>query len=78
VNSTGGAITVEVPTGASAGDTFKIADSRGTAGINNITVDFTTNGYNLFGTANDYMMNVNNTVNTFVFVDATVGWIVEK
>lgn len=75
VNSTGGAITVTPPATPASGQWFAVSDSRGQAGTNNITIDFTTAGDNLHGSSANYIMNVDYDFVRFTYVNATVGWI---
>lgn len=75
VNSTGGAITVDVPTsGIVSGSWFAVSKSR--AGTNDITIDFATAGVNLHGASSaTYTMNSGIDFVRFTYVDSTVGWI---
>lgn len=75
VNTNSNAVTVSIPSGAEEGDWFIIADSRGSAGTNNITVDFVSASYNFHGSSQNRVMNANNDVVKFVYIDATVGFI---
>ena len=71
VNTTGGGITVNLPTG-SAGLIVAVADYNGLAATNNITVG--RGGSNINGAASDFVINTNFASITFVYVDATSGW----
>jgi hypothetical protein len=72
VNTTSGAITVNLPATPSAGDIVSIADYDGTAGTNAITVG--RNSSNINGDAADLTITKNYAAISFVYVDATAGW----
>jgi hypothetical protein len=73
VNTTSGAITATLPATPTVGDLVGIKDYAGTAATNNITL--ARNGSNIQGTANDFLINVAGTSVTFIYVDATQGWV---
>ena len=73
VNTTGGAITVTLPASPDAGAVIAISDYANTADTNNITL--ARNGSNIEGNAEDFVINVEGVAITFVYVDATKGWI---
>ena len=73
INTTSGAITVNLPASPSAGDIMAVADYAGTAGTNNITVG--RNGSNFQGGTDDALINTERQSVTFVYVDATQGWV---
>jgi len=74
VNTTAGAITVNLPAG-SAGDVVEIVDYAGTADTNNITVS--ANGSEkIQGAALDQTIQGEREGVRFVYADATQGWIV--
>ena len=75
VNSTAGARTVNPPTGLRAGDVFGVVDSRGTAGTNSITVDFTTAGIKLHGATVNHILSTNGGTAMFMYVNSTVGCV---
>lgn len=75
VDATSSPITINPPTSPSIGEWFAISDSRANAGTNNITIDFTTATQKLFGSIQDYIMNVDGDFVRFTYVNATVGWI---
>lgn len=75
VNVTSSAITITPPVSPEAGNWFSVSDSRGNAGTNNITIDFTGVSANLHGSAVDYIMNVDYDFVRFTYIDATVGWV---
>jgi hypothetical protein len=72
VDTTSGAITIDLPATPSAGDIVAIADYNGTAGTNNITVG--RNSSNINGSAADFIISINYGAISFVYVDATAGW----
>ena len=73
IDTTSGAITVNLPASPSAGDIMALADYAGTAGTNAITVG--RNGSNIEGLADNAIININRESKTLVFVDATQGWL---
>ena len=73
VNTTGGAVTANLPAG-SAGAIVSFADYTRTFGTNNLTIS--PNGSEkIGGIASDAKLNVGGQSATFVYVDATEGWI---
>jgi hypothetical protein len=72
INTTSGAITVNLPATPAAGDIVAIADYANTSATNNITVG--RNGSKIDGDTNDAKIKVNGQVYTLVYVDATEGW----
>ena len=73
VNTTSGAITVTLPASPDAGAVIAISDYANTAGTNNITL--ARNGSNIEGNASNFVINTEGVAITFVYVDATRGWI---
>jgi hypothetical protein len=73
VNTTSGAITVNLPATPSAGAIVGIADYAGTAAANNITIG--RNGSNIEGLAVNGSIYVNRDSTTLVYVDGTQGWV---
>jgi hypothetical protein len=72
INTTSGAITVNLPATPAAGDIVSIADYNGTAATNNITVG--RNGSNINSSAANFTISRNYAAISFVYVDATAGW----
>jgi len=72
VDTSSAAITVTLPASPSAGDIVSISDYNGSFGTNNCTVG--RNSSNINGEASDWLIRVNDTSITFVYVDATEGW----
>ena len=74
VNTTSGAVTVTLPASPSASDIVAVSDYAQTAGTNNITIG--RNGSNIQGDASDLVIANNGVALTFIYVDATKGWII--
>ena len=74
VNTTGGAITCNLPAG-SVGDTIGLVDYANKFGTNALTIN--ANGSDKVGgdNASDPTLNVDGTNATFIYVDSTRGWI---
>jgi hypothetical protein len=72
VNTTGGIISMTLPTSATLGDTIRINDLAGTFGTNNLTVS--RNGHNIQGTAADLIVSVNQSSFGLVYSNSTYGW----
>jgi hypothetical protein len=72
INTTSGAITINLPSTPTAGDIVAIADYANTSATNNITVG--RNGSLIDGEAKNAFIFVNGQVYTLVYVDATEGW----
>jgi hypothetical protein len=73
-DTTSAAFTITLPSSPSAGAVVGIADYANTFATNNITVD--RNGSNIGGVAADGELSTNGLSVTFIYVDATQGWIV--
>jgi hypothetical protein len=73
-DTTSAAFTITLPSSPSAGAVVGIADYANTFATNNLTVD--RNGSNIGGVANNADLSTNGVSITFVYVDATQGWIV--
>ena len=72
VNTSGGAITVTLPSSPSAGNVVAIKDYARTFGTNNVTV--ARNGSNMDGSAADTSLDINGLSVILVFMDSTKGW----
>lgn len=72
IDTTSGAITVNLPATPTAGNIVAIADYNGTSGANNITVG--RNSSNINGSAANFTISNSYAVITFVYVNATAGW----
>jgi hypothetical protein len=73
-DTTSAAFTITLPSSPSAGAVVGIADYANTFATNNVTVD--RNGSNIGGVADNAFLFTNGVSVTFVYVDATQGWIV--
>ena len=71
-DSTGGAFTATLPAAPAAGDWVLIRDVGRYVGTNNITC--ARNGSNVYGSAQDYLMNVSGESLVLVY-DQTKGWV---
>ena len=76
VNTTGGAITMTLPSSASQGDTVQIIDYAGTADTNNITIG--RNSHKIQGDAADLTVSTERAAFSLVYVDATQGWLLDS
>lgn len=74
VNTTGGAITIGLPTPVALGATIKLADPKGTWKTNNVTVN--PNGENIQGSVANLILDVNWAYVELVYVDALTGWTI--
>ena len=72
INTTSGAITVNLPASPSAGDIMAVVDYAGTADTNAITIG--RNSSNINGAASDLTIDKENSGITLVYVDGTQGW----
>lgn len=77
-NSTLGARTVTAPSSPAINDRFAVVDARATSATNNITINFTTTSQNLYGSIQNYVLNVNGGYVEFIFMGASTGWIGTK
>jgi len=74
-NTSGGAFTMNLPASPSAGNIVSVKDYAYTFGDNNLTIG--RNGSNIGGQgAADITASTNGTALTFIYVDATKGWLV--
>lgn len=78
VDCSGGTITVDPPSSPSVGDRFALSDATANAGTNNITVDFTTATQKIYGSVQDYILNVDGGYVEFMYVGTTTGWVATK
>lgn len=77
-NTTAGAITVQAPSAPAINNRFAVADARATAATNNITIDFTTGSQKLYGTVQNYIVNVNGGYVEFIYMGTSTGWVATK
>ena len=73
INTFSSAHTINLPTSPSAGDEIAFVDYAGTFGTNNVTVG--RGGSNIQGVASDITLDVNRRSTSFVYTDATKGWV---
>ena len=73
-DTSGGAFNVTLPSSPSAGNVVAVADYANTWDTNNLTI--ARNGSNIEGAASDFVCNQEGASITFVYVDATKGWVV--
>lgn len=73
-DTTAGTIEVDVPVGATPGDKFGIQLMHTT---NNLTVDFTTNSYKLYGAAANPALSADG-LYIYKYVNSTVGWVLDN
>jgi len=72
-DTSGGAFNVTLPSSPSAGNVVAVADYANTWDTNNLTI--ARNGSNIEGDASDFVCNQEGATITFVYVDATKGWV---
>ena len=72
VDTTGGAVTVTLPSSPSAGNVIAVQDYTGTFSSNNLT--FNRNGSNINGAASNLIIDKANVAAQLIYVDATEGW----
>lgn len=75
VNTTGGAVTLTLPSTARQGDYIKITDSHGTFGSNACTIN--NNGNPIMRQNDTMVINTPGASVALVFFDATRGWLLE-
>jgi len=73
INTTGGAITMTLPSSPSLGDFVTFIDYAGTFDTNNLTIG--RNSENIQGSAADLTVSVERAANTLVYTDGTQGWL---
>ena len=72
-DTSGGAFNVTLPASPSAGNVVAVADYSNTWDTNSLTI--ARNGSNIEGSASDFVCNAEGATITFVYVDATKGWV---
>lgn len=77
-DSTSAARTVTAPSSPSIDDRFAVVDARATSATNNITINFTTTSQKLYGTIQDYVLNVNGGYVEFIYMGTSTGWVATK
>lgn len=77
IDSSGGSFTVFSPVTPVVDSCFVVFD-LGNSGSNPTTVNFTSQGHNLAGQANDFLIDVDNAYTKFRYINASIGYILEK
>ena len=72
INTTGGVVTITLPSSPSAGNVVAVSNYNNSASTNKITV--ARNGSNIIGAASDFTIAKGNSAVQFIYVDGTVGW----
>lgn len=72
-NTTSSAFTIKLPSAPASGDTIRYADSHGKWNSNNLTID--RNGKKIRAGTSNVTLSTQWQKVTFVYVDATNGWI---
>ena len=73
INTTGGVITMTLPSSASVGDTIEVIDYAGTFDTNSVLID--PNGLNIKGQSGNLRFKTEREGARIVYVDATQGWV---
>jgi hypothetical protein len=73
INTTGGAVTVTLPSSPSAGDIVAVKDYAGTFASNNLTIG--NNSSKINGVCGNDSLSTNKESMTLVYVDGTKGWL---
>ena len=73
INTSGGVVTVTLPSSPSAGNIVALKDYAGTWNTNNLTIG--RGGSKLNGTCSDAVRSTRNESLTLVYVDGTQGWV---
>jgi len=78
ISTTSNTVAVTLPATPGTGEEVTIMDVSATGGFasNNVTV--ARNGQPIQGAATDFTMNVNNQCITFIYTDATKGWLLKS
>ena len=76
VNTTGGVVTMTLPTSATAGDTITVHDYAGTFDSNNLTVN--RNSHKIQGDASNLTVATERAAFMLVYIDATQGWLLTE
>jgi hypothetical protein len=75
INTTSGAITMNLPASPTIGDEISFVDYAGTFDTNNLTIG--RNSENIQGSAADLTVSVERAANTLVYTDGTQGWLLK-
>jgi len=75
INTTSGAITMNLPASPTIGDEISFVDYAGTFDTNNLTIG--RNSENIQGSAADLTVSTERAANTLVYTDGTQGWLLK-
>ena len=78
VSTSSTTVVINLPITPAIKDEVIIMDGSATNGFATNAVTVNRNGSNINGAATDYVMNVNNQCVTFVYVNATKGWLLKS
>lgn len=78
VDCSGGTISVTPPSSPGIGDRFAISDAAAASSTNNITINFSGSSQKLYGTVQNYVININGGYAEFIYMGSTTGWIATK
>jgi len=76
VNTSGGAITMTLPSSATRGDEVHVIDYGATFDTNNCTIG--RNSHNIQGASSDLTVATERAAFTLVYVDSTQGWLLKE
>ena len=76
VDTSSSAVTMTLPSSASAGDSIAIKDYAGTFATNNLTIG--RNSHKIQGNSNDNINSTNRASLVLVYVDSTKGWLYSR
>jgi len=76
VDTSGGAITMTLPSSPSVGDTVEVIDVGGSISTNSVTVG--RNGSNINGGSGNSIFNINNSHYNCIYLSATEGWSISE
>lgn len=76
LDTSGGTVTVFSPVTPTTDSCFVIFD-LGSAGTNNISINFTSQGHNLAGDADNFTIDVDNAYVKFRYINTSIGYIIE-
>lgn len=78
VDCSGGAISVTPPPSPSIGNRFAVVDARAASATNNITINFSGSSQKLYGSVQNYIINLNGGYAEFIFMGSSTGWVATK
>ena len=71
-------VTINLPATPSVGSEITIMDGSASGGFATNAVTVGRNGSNINGSASDYTLNINNQCTTFIYANATKGWLLKS